>query len=517
MSNKVRERSRHIALQASFTYYKNDKDGNIKPQFNGMTEVDILNQWAYGIEYVANWLTDKDTNKKALNGVEPITAKRILMIYHDGDIDKKTKALKPVHMHMVIDMDKPTTKTQIMTLFGLGRVEDVAFLTKGKNELDENKRVTGAIAYLVHGTPKAMAEDKRLYSFSRVKGFPAGVDVEGILDKAIKASHSGKDIDLQEIREGYTRDIMAGRKRLEDIQAEYLKNDLLGAMAWVTDKKKYYKDAREQYLKNLTNFYTTHPICKTTTYITGGGGLGKTQLAKLLASKYERIGGETPHYIEAQQKRVTFDPAGQYEGQASSIINEAKGSSWSLEGLLDALDPINANNLSSRNTSKPYLPEHVFLTTSDPLDVFIRSLFLNYAKGELGSYAREAYGVQYPSNLALVAGDTVTPYSEDADSIFDKVWQIRRRFAIVIKLHDAGADIDVLDYSKRSNWYEAPHGVRLPDDNNYHHLYKHFATNVNYKDADTFGKLYDEAVKYYYKLNANILTINPDTVERPQF
>lgn len=476
------KRSRKWSGQLNYYYYTHDANGNIK---NSTT----VAEWKGVIRLLLENLV---ASGKVVTAV---------YIFHENDDDGKG-GLKSCHVHMILIYKNPLTQTAVMKDLGITRPEDC----------EQIKRESGAYRYLIHITDKAINEGKYIYDFSRIVVITTDKDFN-LREQFIEKKKDKKKNELELLIEGWHKSVIKGDMVLRDVRREYMNNADLGASRWRTDRRRFEDDLKE-YLEEMNDWYSTHNACKTTIMVTGGGGAQKTDIAQMvLAPAFADKRGV--HVPAAPMGRVTYDPVGTFEGQKVSVLNEIRGASWILEGFCECLDPTHSGLTGSRYYDRPFFPEYVILTTSDNVDTFIADMFCKW----LGRGTNESYRIASDRGKRLIVSERVNkdgvpvkiipiPEANDvmeADSVWDKVWQVRRRIPILINLENGMAHIDILDYSKRNcALFCSGAYVRYAD----------VKYSVNGPKKEAFKKAVGGAIAEYYKMNQ--FTITPWSVAKPQ-
>ena len=479
-------RSRHYASQDSYKFATQDANGNVLP--NAMSQ----DAWK-------QMVIDKHTKL-----VKAGTVDVAVLMFHDKDKDEKDGTPKGLHCHAIDDLPNPATQSAMMQLLGITREKNCEYV--------QNR--AGAFQYLMHITPKAIKQKKHFYSFEDIiviSNDPNKYDEEWLRKQFIpKASDEKKD--MKRIIETLHKDVLTGQKTVKQVRSEYVKIADLGLMQWRVDAKKYEADEKE-YLEEVNAWYTSHNACKTTIMLTGGGGSQKTDVAQMVLAPWLQSGNPRGvHVPSAPMGRVTYDPIGTYTGQPVSVLNEIKGSQWVLEGFCETLDPIHSGMTGSRYFDRPYFPDWVIFTTSDTIDTFVADMFTKWygigkgdtyevVRGEYsqGKYKQELKGLKDPIFHAMEENPSPS-------SVWDKVWQIRRRVPIIITLKKGVCDIDILDYSK-GNYLVYDCGS-----------YQRVASDIPYSVTDeqikkSFIDAVTKAIQQYYSINR--FDVTPWNVQKP--
>ena len=171
----------------------------------------------------------------------------------------------------------------------------------------------------------------------------------------------------------------------------------------------------KRYIKNVKKYCRTKNAdwCKTTIYISGLTGAGKSNLADAFALRHCDARGF--HDVAAKGKDITFDVADGYNMERVSVVNEAQGENYSVPQFLSIYDPKRASKAGSRNEDAFFAPEYVILNNSIPVETFIYDLCHDTLRASSSYY-----------------GGDPTRYIEmlEQSRNIDKVAQVRRRIAI---------------------------------------------------------------------------------------
>lgn len=481
-------RSRNWTAQMSYYYATHDENGNVK---NNMT----ADQWKAMI---------REKLKDLVNSGKVVVT---VFIFHDKDMDKDGNP-KGLHIHVILHCRDSVEQSAVMGWLGITRAADCEYM----------KNRASAYRYLLHITDKAINDMKHFYNYDDIEVISSIADFD--LRKQFVAKGKKDDDGTEKLIEEWHKKVLTGEMIEKDVRAEYMKHAKLGATKWRTDRKKF-KDDELEYLEEVNAWYSTHNACKMTIMITGGGGAQKTDLAQMvIAPAFADKRGV--HVPASPMGRVTYDPIGTYEGQKVSILNEIRGTSWILEGFCECLDPTHSGLTGARYHDKPFFPDVVCMTTSDHVDRFISDMFCKWlGKNDGLTYTVNSYwNSMGTARIYKIVSAQKDSYGEpvksydvpgkldavNSTSIWDKVWQVRRRIPMLISLENGMAGIDLLDYSKRN--------CCLFDCGAYVH-YADVAYSLTDKAVkDNFVKVVYDAVRHYFQMNN--FTITPWNVERPQ-
>jgi len=252
----------------------------------------------------------------------------------------------------------------------------------------------------------------------------------------------------------------------------------------------------------VQKWYQTNNRCLTNIFITGCGGLGKSTVGEYLAAEFADSRGV--HKPASPGEKTTFDFAGDYSGERVTLFNEF-AAAFPVEQFLDVFDPIRATNVNSRNCDKPWFADYGIFTTSRGIEQFIYDMWSPYAKLHI-----DLDRVKFPN---LVTNQQWLNAWESSDSeVADKIRQIRRRFAVLVKLEQGKASVFV-----RLDAFNVPH-IYLYDSPQTgaepFALFQQMPFDVNQRtDIKNLVKLVKSAITGYYEVNK--YSITPKTVKKP--
>ena len=404
--------------------------------------------------------------------------RKVYLIVHNKDnLSAETDDKKPTHIHAVVYFYDNITASRAMQRCGCSCLQNCRPLKRPK---DINK----ALRYLVHYTEAAREELKHIYDSDAVMTYFAEDEQPVSYLKAIKLStyQKRKDeainkADVENAMSDLMLSVETGHRTAEDIKAIYRDDTLCcGLNLWQYNKhRSAYERAEADYYKRVYDYYTTagNHRCLTTVIISGFGGSRKSELAELVCNTV--YPGDI-YKTAVRGQRTTFDFAGNYKGQRTTIINEFSDG-FALDQFLDVFDPIHAPLVNSRNSDKPWFSELCVIATSKTV-------------------------TQIVSMLLTI--DSRNP------NYFSKLWELSRRLPVYVKLQGDVANIYICDYlAQRRNIPTSDTDFICGG------YYKHYGAVSHNGDFNILTDRIREAIAFYYDYNKH--TVTPDNTRRPTF
>ena len=479
-----------FCVQISYKYFVEDEEGNRK---NDMTELE--------------WRKMMFDRLHTLVFADDSHIKELFYIFHDRDINEDGTA-KGLHIHFIVWLDKKITPSGAMKYFG-------ATL---QSNCQACNNYTNSAQYLCHISPDAIEKMKTVYLPEDVHGWRR--DDEGNITattlrdfQKVMVGKGGKKErqEIKNIEDRLLDKVIDGDMSVSSARENYLEKRERGQVSArdYLDIVPYLNRANDVYFQRLVDFYKEHDCPKTLIYITGEGGSGKTTLAENLAKHWADDRGV--HYVSVKGKSTTYDPAGNYCGQRVSVFNEFS-TTFAVEQFCDVFDPMRGVNMSSRFRDKYYFANYCLFTSSVPLEVFIYQLFKNYAQ------QKAVIPVNVRSALRNEE-DWLKAYLRYLPPGDDKIRQIRRRFAIMVRIQNGFASIYCLDHSANVNQsFAFTQFNQIPNS-----PYSRFGNSVPYdvsnsatiaKQTDFLIKRINDAINFFYVANGYV---HPDKYEKPDF
>lgn len=489
MNNKFRR----FCIQRSYYFDTHDKDG--KEIENALSESEwkemILKQW---------------TDFEALNIDEN------LIIFHDADLNEDGTE-KGLHAHCVPHFKNPVSQESAMKKFGASSIQNCTHC----------KNYSGAVQYLLHITQDAINAMKTIYLPEKIIGYALDKDGDKIklsvreIQERMRRKTEKKKAEQEQVKSDLIIEVSEGRLLPSDVRELYKRDEYgvgLNILQYQKDKS-LYVSAEKEYLEECGKFYETHDHPASLIYITGGGGLGKNELALAIARRVADARGV--HMVGAEGKKTTFDLAGKYNGQKVSIIDELSPESFPLAQFLSVFDSKHAKIVNSRNADKAYFPETVLFTTSTPLEKFLYMLWKPYAhdNAQLPALLRRNLINGNTSEMDWHRAYCMSPNGFD---IGNRFVQLRRRFAVYVVIRpDKCVEIRVFDPSAN-----LPYSMLFSDPTfpkmDVFPLYNVCAYDISMppvdfvKQADKVARAVLSAVQHYYEVTGYM---RPQDAEKP--
>ena len=429
------------------------------------------------------------------------------LMFHDKDfvIDEHGHASdKGLHVHGVENSKESLLLSTAINRYGVSHELNIS-------PLDKRAYIVERLQYLAHISARAIRDGKYVYDISEVESY-VGVGVTHDYRQMI----SGK---AAELKAGETEQKLAIRREahvavreegipLEAIQRTYYAGAenkcMFDENDWAVHRGQYEGDERE-WMKAMERALSFNNRCLTTIYIEGTGEKNKSAICETYAQrKADRRG---VHRVAAPGKKTTFDFADGYNGQRVTIAPESAGSSYTQGQFCDVFDPIHAGKANSRNVDKMWFAEWALLNSSRSLEEFIWGLYRDYAKEAIPGK---------PDGLDnMTEGDAMLAWRdhyEGITSVADAIWQIRRRFALWVRLEGDNAVIYVR--TPDTNYRHCPYFEDEIEDAL--QAWERFASVPNDGSPSSIEAIcdaMDEGVKRYYAVNG--YTVTPWTCQRP--
>lgn len=477
-------------VQRNFQYETHDDNGNL---ISDITE----NEWR---KMVTDYYMELQNDENVLE---------VAFVFHDKDINEDGTS-KGLHSHAVVTFKEAKTQTAAVKYFNASSVWNC----------QPCKDYAGSMQYLIHVAPSAIEAMKTIYLPEVVQGWykdPYGtvklITVRAFQERMAKKTSAKARKEQKKVRDTCVTSIMDGQCVSSDVRETYVNDTYnvgLSPVDYLSDKR-IIQAASAEWLERITEFYQFHQCPKTTIYIVGEGGTGKTTLATAFANSVADIHGI--HEVSSKGESTTFDFAGTYKGQRVSVFNELSAS-FPVEQFLSVFDTLRAVPVSSRHIDKLYFANYVLLTTSVPLENFIYNLWRPYAK------KTALIPVKVRNSLLSSGADEATwlqAYLKYIPVGDDKILQIRRRVAlrVFVDKKTKSVKISVLDCKRNSSDCFA-------FSNNYADPYIDFSQfpyditdsqNIESQTSAIVQSMH-RAVDYYYELNG---FKNPNEFEKPDF
>lgn len=440
-------------------------------------------------------------------------AKQSFHILHNEDshFDEKTQQfiLDDWHFHFVFLAKNPATEMQWRERL-LAQGITLTDANRTRKDFDElkKKNLAKAVAYLIHRTPKSIADGKHAYSQDAIYLFNVSIkELKALLIKggSVKQVKNNDDLQLQiydkcavMIRQGATlddiREVTTRFFGNEEEQAEFEKQ-------FRTSLEK----ERQEYMQQLYRRMQFSSRGFNLFYITGLGGVGKSVFARNL-SYYFSGNRKTVHTIAIAGKHKTPDALSNYTDQLVSVAHEFSPTAMGVKEFETFVDPNIYPNLNSRNVDKPYFSQALLIANALPAQNFMYNLlyddpdFLRFGNNpQVYEWCTSIFNYQtkheesfsFPSTYNAFYNTFATETVEKqlnvlvnhwnlqgANAFFSDWWQIMRRFSYIIELTklentEYGVNIVV----KRLN----SKGMKKIEGSNYRAFYENIDLNFHFQ------------------------------------
>lgn len=266
--------------------------------------------------------------------------KHFALIVHDKDIDEATDELKEKHLHVVLELNYPSTFPQIAKKMGVAP----NFIETIKQTKLYGDRVVsdvgGALSYLTHRN----APDKYQYDDKDV------IASDGWDWKTIRAM--SEEMKSNSELGGIYERIVSGELKEFDIPKE------LETSVYVKNKAKIDKAFEYKRLMDKNN----HTRNTTVMYIDGKAGTGKTTIAKMFC---ENLG--LSYFITGGGN----DPFDGYSGEECLIMDDVRSDYFEAQEWLKILDQNTISMVRSRYHNKYVDAKYIILTSTKTLYEFV--------------------------------------------------------------------------------------------------------------------------------------------------
>ena len=367
--------------------------------------------------------TVNDWKKRVYIQIAKLTGvKWFAMIFHDHDM-LEDGTPKQLHVHVLIAFLNAKTQTAVMKLTGTSSLQNTQIVRDKVN----------AARYLTHISEDAINKNKYRYSNK-------DVICENCKYEDLVVSKKQKKVDYV----AFVSDLGEKLERC-DLNLQQAQNSIMQEFGddampiWHSARMDLKKDFEEG-LAARARKYRHHGRDLKTVYISGSGGVGKSQLAKAMAL----VLAPDYHTAAVGGKDKTFDFVSGYAGEKVSILNEVEPSAFNKREFFNTFDPYQFSMVNSRNNDKSWLAEFAFITYTSRLADWIHGL-LCYTKG-----STKLYGQNIVDSNFRTAFRDVPNYDTD-------YWQALRRFRYEIvvegvagKAHESIATVYRVDNKTRT-------------------------------------------------------------------
>lgn len=274
--------------------------------------------------------------EKIIKALETLSDKVVKYCYLLHDKDKKgDESLKAPHYHIFLQFNKTTDIITVAKAFEVDNTRVQKIMAKSYVQ---------AIPYLIH----ANAPDKFQYDVSEVK---ANFDYKKVIENYKNKTNGIKRID--EIKEQIESGIIR----------EYNVNDYV-----TMDEYAKYKTIIERCLEYQRNILAKKSITKEVIFMSGDAGTGKTTFAKDWA---------TSQGLSCFVSGSSNDPFDNYKGEDVVVLDDLRGSVFTLTDLLKILDNNTNTLVKSRYYNKVLNCKYIVITSVKDIDKFYQNVFEN--------------------------------------------------------------------------------------------------------------------------------------------
>lgn len=274
--------------------------------------------------------------EKILKALETLSDKVVKYCYLLHDKDKKgDESLKAPHFHIFLQFNKTTDIITVAKAFEVDNTRVQKIMAKSYAQ---------AIPYLVH----ANAPDKFQYNVEDVK---ANFDYKKAIENYKNKTNGTKRLD--EIKEQIESGIIR----------EYNVNEYV-----TMEEYAKYKTIIERCLEYQRNILAKKNITKEVIFITGEVGSGKTTFAKNWAKNQN---------LSCFVSGSSNDPLDNYKGEDVLVLDDLRGSVFTLTDLLKILDNNTNTLVKSRYYNKVLTCKYIVITSVKEIDEFYSNIFEN--------------------------------------------------------------------------------------------------------------------------------------------
>lgn len=351
------------------------------------------------------------------------------LVFHnmDVEVDENGNASdKGLHAHGVENSGEALMMSTAISRYKVSHENNLSVLTKRAYVVEREQ-------YLCHISSAALRDGKFVYDVSKVESYVgAGVhhDYRTMISGKAAELKAGEAEQKLAIRRECHKAIREDGVPLDVIQQTYYAGEENGCLFdendWAAHRGQYEGDERE-WMQAMARALTRAKRCLTNIYIEGDGEKNKSAICDAYAERKADERGI--HRVAAPGKQTTFDFADGYCGERVTIAPEAAGNSYTQGQFCDVFDPIHAGKANSRNVDKMWFAEWALMNSSRSLEEFIWGLYRDYAKDAIPG---RPDGVETMDTAD--AAKAWRDHFESVPSVADAIWQIRRRFALWVRL-----------------------------------------------------------------------------------
>lgn len=346
-------------------WIKHDKDMYMKPS---QEEADVIYNIRHFEAMAKNCGGEDNLSEETRKDLD--MARAILISNKTKYETERTKALKPPHFHIVLQLSTANTVANIAKWFGIP--ENFIDVPKGNNRT----KFYDCARYLTHESEKEQAKGKYRYPDEDIHAI--GFNFREELDNIEKVIGNKSYAELQEeIMKG----VLDGRYTLKEIRLQYPE-------LYIKNPARYTL-LRKEYLNNAPM-----PDLRINYYINGAGGIGKNLCSKALARQLAKmikpnLVDDEDIFFEVGANNVSFQD---YNGQPVIIWNDfrsyelmqALGSKGNIYDVFDTTPSRRSQNI--KYGSVRLINYFNIVNSVEPYKTFLNNL--------AGEY-RDRYGIYH--------------------------------------------------------------------------------------------------------------------------
>jgi hypothetical protein len=388
---------------------------------------------------------------------------QLAFIFHDKDVvweeDKsKNRAVavpKPLHMHFEFVAKNRQPRNRHSVLLALKKA---GLIISRDENLSWVQNWASTTQYLIHISEGAMMDRKHVYPVSDVhvwlrdekskSGVPIGwLDAKSADDWMQDNLFGNGAADMRHATGlpdtvlFYSRMVACGAMTVDDVRDELLvdaratgikptqRPAVLAACA----------EAAKSYSKALGEYFLEHGRQLVTVYVHGAGNSGKTKLAEKLAAIAAK--GLVPYgcndggvHKGTSGGKTTMDPFQGYTNESAVVFDEFNLVKYGPETFLETFSPTTVPVVPRRNSNCLWFSTWAFLANSISVE---RCMALGF--DELAKEQKVAQNAASKSDRSDWTGKDYRSLAFDDPQIGDKLYQLHRRIALDIELHDDGS------------------------------------------------------------------------------
>lgn len=322
----------------------------------------------------------------------------VAFVFHDRDIDDHG-APKPLHVHFVVDYKDGREREKVASETGFKDPKNV----RSKN-LEPVKASGSAYRYLTHTTDRAMKDGKVRYKVEELHVYTRNKDgkMVRLLGQDLEDWYRGKiqgkvnETPIKPDSEGAWHDLVEAvwRGKLYvnptnvrewmNVRQDLYNMDDVGVSTFMRQRYKTLAEEADLARKAKAEEKMAMGRRLRSLYISGDGGLGKSKLARDLASDLIKTiyGVKDPRHFARHVYSAsvgggngTFDPLGNYKDEEVTIMDDMSPLAFpSAEVFLKLFEPRTCPQVPSRNNDVYFLSEYVLVTKALAFDDWVKAL-----------------------------------------------------------------------------------------------------------------------------------------------